>query len=428
MHVWKPDLRSTPNTDRLTDGPRTSGAAVRGSFIALQMALSLLLLIPSGLFVRSWANASAIDPGFSPAGVLLLPISRDQQGVRVEKPPDFARILADRIRELPGVEAATVMDPVPLWYGGNFAFFAPEEDTKSEGPQRIGFSRIAPDYFRTLKIPLLRGRDFTPSDLAAAAAPVAIINETLARRFWPNGDALGKRIRNGKRLIEVVGIAADATYLTLADSNRPYLYQPNHPEIGRPESENPALSLAVRINGDPAALRAAIRREVQTLVPNWPVFQFRDLSEGIELQRLVPRIGAMLLGVLGTFGLILAAIGVYGVVAHAVTQRTREIGIRIALGATDRDVMVLMIRQGMTVCASGTAVGIALALAVSQVLGSLLYGIGSSDPPTYLVVVTVLLSRAAGLLPAGQARHARAAGGGAATVKAGATAERERTV
>ena len=392
VHVWKPDLRSTLNTDRLTDGPHASGAGVRGTFIALQMALSLLLLIPCGLFVRSWMNALAIDPGFSPAGVLLLPISSDQQGVRVVKPPDFARILADRVKELPGVEAATVMDPVPLWYGGNFAYFAPEEDTRPDGPQRVGFSRIAPDYFRTLKIPLLRGRDFAASDLAAAAAPVAIVNETLARRFWPNGDALGKRIRNGKRLIEVVGIAADAKYLSLADSSRPYLYQPNHPAIGRPESENPALSLAVRSSADPAQLRAAIRREVQILVPNWPVFQFRELNEAIELQRLVPRLGATLLGVLGTFGLILAAIGVYGVVAHAVTQRTREIGIRIALGATHRDVMLLMIRQGMAVCAVGAAVGIALALAASQVLGSLLYGVGSSDPPTYVVVATVLLT------------------------------------
>ena len=391
VHVWTPDLRSTLNTDRLTDGPRASGGAARGAFIALQMAVSLLLLIPCGLFVRSWANALAIDPGFTVSGVLLLPISSDQQGVRVEKPPDFERILVERVRELPGVEAATVMDPVPLWYGGNFAFFEPEGDAASEGPQRVGFSRVAPDYFRTLKLPLLRGRDFTSSDLAAASAPVAIVNETLARRFWPDGDALGKRIRSRKTLIEIIGIAADAKYLTLADAGRPWLYRPNHPE-SRPDSENPALSLAVRASGDPAHLRAAIRREVQNLVPDWPVFQFRDLSEGVELQRLVPRLGATLLGVLGTFGLILAAIGVYGVVAHAVTQRTREIGIRIALGAQHRDVMLLIIRQGMTVCTIGAAVGIVLALAVSRVLGSLLYGIGASDPPTYLAVVALLLA------------------------------------
>ena len=387
VHVWKPDLRSTLNTDRLTDGRRASGAAARGTFIALQMALSLLLLIPCGLFVRSWANASAIDPGFAAAGVLLLPISSDQQGVHVEKPPDFERILADRVRDLPGVEAATVMDPVPLWYGGNFSFFTPEENAEAKGPQRVGFSRVGPDYFRTLKIALLRGRDFTTSDLATASAPVAIVNETLARLFWPDGDALGKRIRSGKKSIEVIGIAADAKYLTLAETSRPWVYRPDD----NPESENPALSLAVRTSGDPAYLRAAIRREVQTLVPNWPVFQFRDLSEGIELQRLVPRVGATLLGVLGTFGLILAAIGVYGIVAHAVTERTREIGIRMALGAQHRDVMLLMIRQGMTVCVTGALVGIAVTLAVSRVLGSLLYGIGASDPPTYVTVAALLL-------------------------------------
>ena len=282
---------------------------------------------------------------------------------------------------------------------------SPKKTQASEGPQRVGFSRVAPDYFRTLKLPLLRGRDFTSSDLAAASAPVAIVNETLARRFWPDGDALGKRIRSRKTLIEIIGIAADAKYLTLADASRPWLYRPNHTE-SRPDSENPALSLAVRASGDPAHLRAAIRREVQHLVPDWPVFQFRNLSEGIELQRLVPRVGATLLGVLGTFGLILAAIGVYGVVAHAVTQRTREIGIRIALGAQHCDVMLLIIRQGMTVCTIGAAVGIVLALAVSQVLGSLLYGIGASDPPTYLTVVAVLLAVAllACYLPARRAR------------------------
>ena len=389
VHVWRPDLRSTLNTERLTDGPRASGAAARGVFIVVQMALSLLLLIPCGLFVRSWANALVIDPGFAASGVLLLPISSDQQGVRVDKPPAFERILAERVNELPGVEAVTVMDPVPLWYGGNFAFFAPEE-AGSSGPQRIGFSRVAPDYFRTLQIALVRGRDFTSADLAAASAPVVIINETLAHRFWPGGEALGKRIRSRTALLDVIGIAADAKYLSLADANRPWLYRPNHPESRR-DSENPALSLAVRSSGEPAHLRAAIRREVQALVPDWPVFQFRDLSEGVELQRLVPRLGATLLGVLGTFGLILAAIGVYGVVAHAVTRRTREIGIRMALGAQHRDVMLLMIGQGMTVCMIGAAVGIGLSLAASRLLGSLLYGIGASDPPTYLAVVAALL-------------------------------------
>jgi macrolide transport system ATP-binding/permease protein len=413
VHVWKPELRSTLDTDR-ADGRGASGSAARGTFIALQMAVSLLLLIPCGLFVRSWANASTIDPGFAADGVLLLPISSDQQGVNVEKPPDFERILVERVKALPGVEAATVMDPVPLWYGGRFAFFAPEEPG-SEGPQRVGFSRVAPDYFRTLKMALLRGRDFTSSDVSAASAPVAIVNETLARRFWPNGDALGKRIRSRKTLIEVIGIAADAKYLTLADSSRPWLYRPNDPE-SRPDSENPALSLAVRTSGDPAHLRAAIRREVQALVPDWPVFQFRDLREGIELQRLVPRLGATLLGVLGTFGLILAAIGVYGVVAHAVTQRTREIGIRMALGAQHRDVMLLMVRQGMTLCVAGALAGIALTLAASRVLGSLLYGIGASDPPTYVAVAAMLLAvallacylparRAVRVLPSEALRH-----------------------
>ena len=208
IQAWKPDL-AWLNSDRLAGG-RGPGITGRQALIGLQMALSLLLLIPCGLLVRSWLNASAIDPGFSAGGVVLLPIASDQQGARVQKPKDFEHLLAERVRALPGVEAATVMDPVPLWYGGSFSLFAPEEGAGSGPRQRMGFSRIGVDYFRALKIPLLRGRDFTTADTTAGSLPVAIVNETLARRFWPDGDALGKRIRSATALIEVVGVATDA--------------------------------------------------------------------------------------------------------------------------------------------------------------------------------------------------------------------------
>jgi predicted permease len=363
----------------------TPGFNMRSAVIALQMALSVLLLVPSGLFVRSWLGATAMDPGFSADSVLLLPISTDQAGVRVQKPAGFEQDLAARVALLPGVESATVMDPVPLWFGANRAFFSIENTATSQAPVPTGFSRIGPGYFRTLRIPLLRGRDFTSSD-TGTAPPVAIVNDTMARRYWPDGDAVGRRIRNRGAVIEIVGIARDAKYTSLAETSLPWLYRP----LAQEPTDNPSLSLAVRTIGDPMRSRGAIEREVKALAPAWPIFHFRTLDEGLELQRLVPRMGATLLGALGAFGLLLAAVGVYGVMAYVVKQRAHEIGIRLALGAPLSSVLTMVIRQGMTVCAAGAAIGIALSLVATRLLASFLTGVGAADPLTYTVVLLLL--------------------------------------
>ena len=373
------------------------GFNVRSFIIASQMALSLVLLIPCGLFVRSWLNSSVIDPGFATERVLLLPIADDQAGVRVQKPPGFEQALIDRVAALPGVEAASAMDPVPLWFGWNAAFYTIE----GSGEQaRLNYARVAPGYFDTLKIRLLRGRDFTRFDIGTAS-PVAIVNETMARRYWPDGNAVGSKMRRGKAVLEVVGVAADAKYATLAEVSEPFLYQP----LAQEPSSNLTLSLAVRTAGDPLALRAPIQREVRALVPSWPAFQFRTLAEGLELQQQLPRFGATLLGVLGSLGLLLAAVGLYGVMTYVVGQRTHEIGIRLALGSPVTRVMTLVIKQGMTICLAGAAVGMAAALAVSQFLTSVLYGISPVDPATF-VLVPVLLAGVGLLACYLPARHA----------------------
>jgi predicted permease len=381
----RPGVQLAVHPGRVTDRRFVPGFNLRSAVIALQMALSLILLIPCGLFVRSWLNAAAISPGFSTDRVLLLPISEDQAGVNVKKPDGFDQQLADRVAALPGVEAVTVMDPVPLWFGGSFAHFSSGDDARRE-TLRVGHSRVTPGYFETLKMPLLAGRDFSRSDDAAAPA-VAIVNETLARRFWPDGGAIGRRIYSGDRGIEVIGVARNAKYLSLADASPLWLYRP----LAQNPSENVTLSLAVRTLGDPMPLRPAIEREVRALVPSWPMFHFRTLDEGIALQQLVPRLGATLLGGLGAFGLLLAAVGVYGVMAYVVRQRTHEMGIRLALGAPVASVIALVIRQGMTVCLAGAGVGLALSLAASQLLASVLYGISGIDPITYVVVPAVLV-------------------------------------
>jgi predicted permease len=357
------------------------GFNLRSVVIASQMALSLVLLIPCGLFVRSWLNASVIDPGFATDRVLLLPISTNQSGVRVQKPPGFEQELIDRVTALPGVEAATAMDPVPLWFGGNYAHYTVD----GAAGIRLAHARIAPGYFATLKLPLLRGRDFTPAD-TASAPPVAIINETMARKYWPDGGAVGATIRRVDAVMEVVGVARDAKYASLADVSEPFLYQP----LAQDPTDNVTVSLAVRTTGDPSAVREPIQREVRALIPTWPAFQFRTLDEGLELQQQLPRLSAMLLGALGALGLMLAAVGLYGVMTYVVGQRTREIGIRLALGSSSAGVMNLVIRQGMTVCLAGGAVGLAAALGVSQLLTSVLYGISAADPVTFVLVPLLL--------------------------------------
>ena len=380
----RPGVMLAAKSGRTADRRFAPGFNVRSAVIALQMALSLILLIPCGLFVRSWMNSSLMSPGLVPEGVLLLPISTNQAGVRIQKPDGFDVELASRVTALPGVEAASVMDPVPLWFAGRYFHVA--SDDQAESALRVGHASITPGYFDTLGIPLLAGRDFTRSD-NTSAPEVAIVNESLARRFWPAGSVVGRRLRHGKSMLDVVGVAKDSRYVSLADSAEPFVYLP----LAQDASNNLSLSLGVRATGDPQALRPAIEREVRALVPGWPVFHFRTLSEGLEIQQLMPRVGATLLGVLGMFGLLLASVGVYGVMAYVVRQRTHEIGIRLALGAPMASVVRLVIRQGMAVCIAGAVIGLGVTLAAARLLSSLLYGISAMDPLTYTVVPAVLM-------------------------------------
>ena len=217
----KPGVTRAIKSDRVTDRRFAPGFNVRSAVIALQVSLSLLLLIPCGLFVRSALNASAMAPGFSADHVLLLPISSNQAGVKVRKPVGFEQQLSDRIAGLPGVESATVMDPVPLWFGGKFARFAVDGSEAAERGHRHGLLGVlAPATSTRCGFLCCSGRDFNRSDTASAPL-VAIVNETLARRLWPAGNALGQRLRTHDGVLEVVGIAKDAKYLSLAEVAEP---------------------------------------------------------------------------------------------------------------------------------------------------------------------------------------------------------------
>jgi predicted permease len=396
----RPRMMRAMKSDRVTDRRFAPGFNVPSAVIALQMVLSVLLLIPCGLFVRSWWQGASIDPGFAPAQVLLLPVSTRQPGVNVQKPEGFEQQLADRVALRPGVEAVTLMDPVPLWFGGNSAYFEVMSGRSAGQEHRIGFSRIAPNYFDVLRVPMLRGRDFARSDTPSSPL-VAIVNETTARMLWPDGEAVGQRIRRGKRVLEVVGIAKDAKYRHLGERSTLWLYVP----LAQDPTDNPTLSLAVRTTGDPRKLQSPIEQDVRALVPNWPAFQFRLLDEGLELQRQLPRLAATLLGTLGGAGLLLAMIGIYGLMSYLVRQRRHEIGIHLALGAPVRSILALVIRQGMAVCLAGAAIGLLITLAAAPFIRAVLYGISGADPLTYLAIPALLLGAAllACYLPAREA-------------------------
>lgn len=391
--------RSASRRDRI-DRRLAPGFNVRSGVLALQMALALALLIPCGLLLRSWQHAAGIDPGFTTHNVLLLPISTDQAGVRVKKPEGFEETLLERVAALPEVESATAMDPVPLWFTENATIVSIESSTDRA---RVSFSRVAPHYFATLGIPVLRGRDFTAAD-SRTAPGVAIVNETMARTFWADGDALGRQIREGSDVIEIVGIARDSTHSSLGEPPRPWLYRP----LSQAPTDNVSVSLAVRFKGDASRVRDRVQREVLALIPTWPAFRFRTLDEGVDLQRTLPRLGATLLGGLGVTGLLLASIGMYGVTSYVARHRRREIGIRLALGSPVRDVVALVVRQGLGVCAAGAAIGLALAFGLSRLLQTVLIGVSAIDPLTY-VIVTFVLFAAAGLACYGPARAAAVA-------------------
>jgi putative ABC transport system permease protein len=285
------------------------------------------------------------------------------------------------VAALPGVEAVTAMDPVPLWFGSNNAHFSIADAPQPAQAHRLSFARVAPGYFATLRIPLLRGRDFTRAD-SESAPRVAIVNEALARRLWPDGTALGQRLDRRDGVLEIVGVAANSKYLSLAETSRPWIYVP----LAQDPTNHLTLSLAVRGTGDSMRLTGAIEREVRALVPTWPSFHFRTLDEGLQFQRLVPRFGATLLGVLGAFALVLATIGIYGVMAYVARQRSHEIGIRLALGAQQVNVLTLVIRQGMAVCLVGGAIGIAVSLGLTNFMSDVLFGVGAADVVTYTIV------------------------------------------
>jgi predicted permease len=372
---------------------------LRNAFVVSQVAFSLVLVVGAGLFVRALQRAADIDPGFDPHGVELARLDLSLAGYTTDSGRAFARELVGRVRALPGVQSATLAAQVPL--GGSGLRLGGLTVPGVEPPRgRKSFDAdwnvTSPGYFATMRTALAAGRDFTDAD-REGAAPVVIVNQTAARRWWPNQDALGKTLiqEDGTReqpdrvrTLTVVGVARDGKYRDLGEEPRLFVYVPIQQQY------IPRLAIVAR-STQGQRLAGELRALLASMNPNLPIVQALTLDEYAQVGLLPQRLAASVAGSLGIVGLLLAAIGIYGVTAYMVSSRTREIGIRMALGAQRGVVLRMVLRQGMTLTLAGAAIGLVLAAAASRLLGSLLFGVGARDPITF--VGSALLFCATGL-------------------------------
>ena len=372
---------------------------MRNLLVVVQVALSLVLLAGAGLFLRSLQKASSIDIGMRPDRVLLMATNPKLSQYSPEKTRQYLAQLRQRVSALPGVESVSYLDSIPLSIGGTSLDFK-ADGVKDAKPLVADVYYSGSHFFETMGLPLLRGRDFDKQTDGASV----ILNETMAHHIFPNTDPLGRHITEDGKNYEVIGIAKNFKSRTLAEqpSDAAFLNLEAHPEN---VFSFYGISIVVKTAGDPNAMIRPVRQEIAALDPNLAVSGTETMREHVNGALLIPRLSAVLLGVFGAVGLTLATVGLYGVMSYSVRRRTREIGIRMALGARAGGVLRLVARQGLALAGIGVAIGLALALMVSRFAASLLYGVSATDPLTFIMVPALLLLVAAlaVLLPARRA-------------------------
>jgi predicted permease len=394
LQAAKPALNETLKAG----GRNVSGGLGRNrllsSLVVSEIALALTLLIGAGLMIRSLQRLQAIDPGFNSERLLSLQVSLPAQAYKQDQIGAFAQQLRERLQSLPGVQAVAVASDLPM--SGTTSAGPVELEgqpaTPAGGETRMYRHRVTPGFFSTLGIPLIKGRDFTDGDHAQAPG-VVIISEAMASRYWPNEDPIGKRLRPDNRgegeeapWLLIVGVVAEVKYRGLPQN-------PNaDPDVYFPLLQVPGrdLFLAVRSSVDSNSLVAAMRAELQKLDPNLPAYGITTMTEMLANQTRQSRFSAWVLGIFGALALLLAAVGIYSVMSYAVEQRSREIGIRVALGARAGDVLKMVIGQGMKLALLGVVLGIGMALALTQLIKQLLFGMAAADLPTYVVIASSL--------------------------------------
>src|SRR5215213_6666129 len=389
LQMSKPDLNSS-----LKEGARGTSSTshrLRSSLVVFEVALSLMLLVGAGLLTRSFLSLLRTDPGFNPDNVLtmslVLPVAKYK-----DEPPRvaFYNDLVQRVKAQPGVESAAFVNFLPLG-GSNSSdsYLVEGEPEPAAGQEHGGRYRVAtPDYFRTMEISIVRGRAFTEQD-KAGATPVVIVNETLARQHWPGEDPIGKRIRfygppERAGWMQIVGVVEDVKH---------ELNLPVTPEYYLPHAQDPwnAMVLVAKTSVEPGSLSSGLRQQVWAIDKDQPVFDIRTMEEVRSMSVAMYSFSSVMLAIFAAVALVLASVGIYGVMAFAVTQRTQEIGIRMALGARALDVLKLVVKHGMKLALLGIVIGLAGSWALTRFLQKMLVDVRPTDLLTFSVVSAALL-------------------------------------
>ncbi|HEX3119634.1 MAG TPA: ABC transporter permease [Candidatus Acidoferrum sp.] len=398
----------------LKEGGRASSDSKRASrarniLVVAQVSLAVILLVGASLLVESMVHLTRQSPGFDPNGVMVFNL--DLPDARYGKPEQsilFFRELLERVRAVPGVQSASAVLPLPM--GDDIIRTSFEIEgrpvPKSEEP-RVHFRIVAQDYIKTMRIPLISGRDFTPRD-QRTAAQVVLINETLARRYFPNENPIGKHIKPGvadvgeEKMREIVGVVGDVHHRNLWQATDAECYVPyDQVALG-------AMNIVVRAQGEPMSLLPAIREQVRAVDTELPVYKARDLRDYVEASVAQRKFTSMLVSVFAAAGLLLATVGLFGLISYSVAQRRNEIGIRVAVGAERGDIIGMVLRSGITLALAGVVVGLAGTLAISRVLKNQLFGVSATDPLTFIGVALALIAvaTAACYIPAWRAANA----------------------
>lgn len=359
-------------------------ARLSSALVVMQISLSLLLLVCAGLFIRSFRNAERANPGFNPRNVLLASVNLYAGGYKEADGLQFVRQLTARVQAVPGVESVSVADWVPL------GFAQSSITTRMEGynPQphesmEIRDAIVGPGYFRTMEIPLAEGREFTDGD-TDKSMPVVVVNQALANRYWPHEDAIAKHITIDNKKYLVVGVARNSSYTDLDEDTTPFLYLPEYQDYFG------GLIIHARVEGEPLALSGAVEKAVHDINPELPVFDIATLQSRTDVASTGERIAGAFVGAFGIVALVLAAVGIYGVIAYTTRQRTHELGVRMALGAQRRNILTLVLRQGLRLTAAGMTIGLVISLAMTRFLQSMLFNVPTTDVVTFASVVALL--------------------------------------
>lgn len=389
LQASKPRINTTLKEGGRQSSHRPGRPRTRGLLVVAEVALSLLLLIGAGLMIRSFISFQRVNPGFRTDNLLTMKLALPfKKYPKPEQQLAFYQQVIERVKALPGVQEVGVVSDLPLAEGGLFAFIVEGRAAASlqDNPSAV-WRAINPDYFRTMGMQLRRGREFTEHD-QQGAPEVIVINETMAASFWPGEDPIGKRVQiydlQPMPWREIVGVVNDTREAGLG--------APTRPEIFVPLSQRPRapITLIAQTAAGPEQLAGAMRAAVQSVDPDQPVYRVRTMDQFFSAEVAVPRATMFLMGTLAVAALILAAVGIYGVMAHAVTQQTHEIGIRTALGASQRDVLRLVVGQGMTLTLIGVVIGLAGAFGLTRLMATLLFGVSATDPATFTVIALLL--------------------------------------